>query len=1069
LLKGLRRQVQDMPGDVGLIEALAALRRGWYLESDQKVLLVLDQFEQWLHAKRNEENTELVQALRHCDGGRLQCVVMVRDDFWLAVSRFMTALEIELVQGKNMALVDLFYPRHAKKVLAAFGRAFGTLPERAGELPRDEEFLDQAVAGLAQDGKVIPVRLALFAEMVKGKPWTPATLKDVGGMEGVGVTFLEETFTASTAPPQHRLHQKAAQAVLKALLPEIGTDMKGNMRSQQELLEASGYATQPRNFDALLRVLDGELRLITPTDPEGVDSENAPSAKVAAGEKYYQLTHDYLVPSLRDWLTRKQTETRRGRAELLLADRAAGWNARRENRQLPSLFQWLNIRWWTQKKNWTPPQNKMMQKAQRYHAVRGSALGLLLAVVTVTGVVIRNQIVERQRATQAAGLVQAVLNADTAQVPAIIGEMADYRRLVDPLLREEYDKTKTNSRQKLHTSLALLPVDPAQVDYLYDRLLDAEPSEVPVIRDALAPHKDELLDKLWAVAEAPGKQRLRAAAALAKYDPDSEKWAKVQDAVGNDLVNEPSVYVPVWMASLRPVRVQLLPSLSVVFGDTNRPVERSLATEILADYAVDQPKVLADLVMDADVKQFAIFLPKLKECGEQGLPALRGEIDRKLPAGAKPAAQEKLAKRQANAAVALLKMDRAEKAWTVLKHSPNPRARSYLIHRLYPFGAQAVAIIKRLDEEADVTIRRTLLLSLGEYGEKEITLEDRKRLLPKLQEIYGNDADPGLHAAAEWLLRTWKEEAWLKQVNEEWAKDKDQREKRLNGIQQLVTKEKEKAPPQWYVNSQGQTMVVIPGPVKFAMGSPPTEADRRANEFQHTKRIGRTFALAAKSVTLDQYRKFDALYGIFEIEPHARTGTSPVLGTDWYQAVAYCNWLSKEEGMPESEWCYEPVRDPSPEYKEGMKLARNYLQRQGYRLPTEAEMEYATRAGAETTRYYGETDELLEKYAWYLKNGQERSWPVGSKKPNDMGMFDMQGNVYTWCQERYMSYPRLKSGESSEDKEDALVVRSTDGRVLRGGSFAGQASLVRSAFRNDFAPTNRRIDIGFRPARTFTP
>ena len=70
LLKGLRRQVPDLPGNLGLVESLAALRRGRFLESGQKVLLVLDQFEQWLHAKRNEENTELVQALRQCDGGR---------------------------------------------------------------------------------------------------------------------------------------------------------------------------------------------------------------------------------------------------------------------------------------------------------------------------------------------------------------------------------------------------------------------------------------------------------------------------------------------------------------------------------------------------------------------------------------------------------------------------------------------------------------------------------------------------------------------------------------------------------------------------------------------------------------------------------------------------------------------------------------------------------------------------------------------------------------------------------------------------------------------------------------
>jgi hypothetical protein len=236
---------------------------------------------------------------------------------------------------------------------------------------------------LAQDGKVISVRLALFAEMVKGKHWNPTTLKEVGGTEGVGVTFLEETFTASTAPPQHRLHQKAAQAVLKILLPESGSDIKGNMRSRQELLEASGYASRPKDFDDLIRILDSEIRLITPTDPKEKDGDS--SSQVQVGAKYYQLTHDYLVPSLRDWLTRKQKETRRGRAELLLADRAAVWNARPENRQLPSLLEWLQIGWWTKKKNWTPPQRKMIRKAGRYHVVRGMMVALILALISFAG------------------------------------------------------------------------------------------------------------------------------------------------------------------------------------------------------------------------------------------------------------------------------------------------------------------------------------------------------------------------------------------------------------------------------------------------------------------------------------------------------------------------------------------------------------------------------------------------------------------------------------------------------------------------------------------------------------
>jgi serine/threonine protein kinase len=377
LLKGLRRQFPDLPENLSLTESLMALRRGRHLQLGQKVLLVLDQFEQWLHARRSEENTELVQALRQCDGGRLQALVMVRDDFWLAVSRFMQALETPVVEGANSRLVDLFDPRHARKVLSVFGRAFGALSEK--ELTKEQEaFLDQAVSGLAQDGKVISVRLALFAEMVKGKPWTPATLKEVGGTKGEGVTFLEETFTASTAPPQHRLHQKAAQAVLRALLPESGTDIKGHMRSQQELLTASGYGSRPKDFDDLLRILDSEIRLLTPTDPEGKEDPEASSLQ--AGARFYQLTHDYLVPALRDWLTRKQKETSRGRAELLLADRAAVWNARPENRQLPSPLQWLQIRLLTKKKTWTPPQRKMMSKAVRLYGLGLLVIGLTLSV-----------------------------------------------------------------------------------------------------------------------------------------------------------------------------------------------------------------------------------------------------------------------------------------------------------------------------------------------------------------------------------------------------------------------------------------------------------------------------------------------------------------------------------------------------------------------------------------------------------------------------------------------------------------------------------------------------------------
>ena len=184
---------------------------------------------------------------------------------------------------------------------------------------------------------------------------------------------------------------------MRALLPETGSDIKGNMRSHGELLEVSGYGSRPNEFDELLRILDSELRLISPIEPEGSESDG--QTKTQVGEKFFLLTHDYLVPSIREWLTRKQRETRRGRAELRLAERSSLWNAKPENRHLPSLLEWANIRLLTKKKDWTDPQRKMMKRAGRVHGVAGSWRLLLLVGVTLHGSDVRHSVIENNRAT----------------------------------------------------------------------------------------------------------------------------------------------------------------------------------------------------------------------------------------------------------------------------------------------------------------------------------------------------------------------------------------------------------------------------------------------------------------------------------------------------------------------------------------------------------------------------------------------------------------------------------------------------------------------------------------------
>src|SRR5262249_55640363 len=162
---------------------------------------------------------------------------------------------------------------------------------------------------------------------------------------------------------------------------------------------------------------------------------------------------------------------------------------------------------------------------------------------------------------QADSVLRRLLNADTNEVLNIVQEMGPYRPWLDPRLHEAHAaaEEKKDHRKQLHTSLALLPVDASQVDPLYETLLDAEhPGEVIVLRDALVPHKEQLADKLWSVVESPGKgkqpRRLRAAAALAKYEPNSERWARVKDQVVSSMVAVQPYHLAGWMEALSPIK-----------------------------------------------------------------------------------------------------------------------------------------------------------------------------------------------------------------------------------------------------------------------------------------------------------------------------------------------------------------------------------------------------------------------------------------------------------------------------------------------------------------------------------
>ncbi len=1031
----------------------------------------------------------------------------MRADFDMALLRFLKTLGIEFVEGKNVAVVDLFDMRHATEVLTAFGRAFGALPEDQGSLTGDRRtFLDQAVAGLAQDGLVVSVHLALFAEMMKGKPWTPSTLKIVGGTQGVGVAFLENKFDSPGANPAHRRHRRAAWAVLKALLPELGTGIKGNMKAYEALLDASGYAGRLADFDELLRVLDGELRLITPTDP-AVPSASGDDRKDGnlPHKKWYQLTHDYLVPSVREWLVREQRDTWRGRAELLLAERSALWHAKPENRRLPSVWEWGRIRLLARSKDWTDPQWRMMRRARRVHRVRILGLAALIALMSWLAI-------ETYGGMRATAVIDSLKTAGTVDVLPIIRQVSDYRRWADPRLREMVNDSDRKSRGRVHASLALLAVDPSQVDFLFNCLLIAGPKELPVFAESLRPHRSQLTPELWSELESaqPGDVTLLpAASALALYDSESSRWADFGGKVAEALVTANSLVLGPWLEDLRPVRGELTAPVAVIFRDKQRSEDvLAKATDILANYAQREPALLASLLMDADPKAFVAIFSVAERVADRVIPVFQAELARGPMTGENTAGTEQLndelAERKARAAVALIRLGHAEEAWPLLRHSADPRTRSYIVNWLSPLGGDAHDVADELDrldlstrsaergvgsrrsgegssvpanvgpgspDPAVITtkamdailfhpvtsIRRALILALGTYGVDRLVPGEREPLIARLLDLYENDPDAGIHGAAEWTLQQWQQHEKLKELGAELMKLKDWGERR------------------WYVDGQGQTFAVIEGPVEFRMGSPPTDTERIAEtEPPRRMAIPRRFAIAAKEVTVEQFQRFLKLGGI-TIESYQLSTSflskfspdpqGPWIAFDWYTAAHYCNWLSEQEGLPKEQWCYLP--NEARAYAEGMSIPADVLERTGYRLPTEPEWEYACRAGTDSSRYYSHSIDLLDAYARYQANSKEHAWRCGSLFPNDLGLFDMLGNMWEWCQDSRNASKPAKKGIYNDVINISESIVEKNVRLLRGGSFIPQPALVRSAYRVWFAPAVRNSNLGFRPSRTY--
>jgi len=277
-------------------------------------------------------------------------------------------------------------------------------------------------------------------------------------------------------------------------------------------------------------------------------------------------------------------------------------------------------------------------------------------------------------------------------------------------------------------------------------------------------------------------------------------------------------------------------------------------------------------------------------------------------------------------------------------------------------------------------------------------------------------------------------------------KESDQEDLPLSASSQASDK------PSTSVPTKTQENMVLVEKGSFTMGD--TWGDGDSDE-KPTHKVTFTydFHIGKYEVTFEEYDAF------WEATGRGNPGdqgwgreTRPIINVSWNDAIAYCNWLSEKEKLPKAYDSNGNLLD-----KDG-RVTTDITKVVGYRLPTEAEWEYAARGGNRSRGYKYSGSDNVDDVAWYNSNSGSKTQKVGNKAPNELGIYDMSGNVREWCSDWYGSY--------SSSAQTNPYNNSGSYRVVRGGSWIAYATLTRVAYRYSISPAQTISYLGFRICRT---
>lgn len=633
--------------------------------------------------------------------------------------------------------------------------------------------------------------------------------------------------------------------------------------------------------------------------------------------------------------------------------------------------------------------------------------------------------------------VEALLQADPATLAHRASSDALLSPWAQPLLRAA-SHSGTPDKQ-LRARLGLMRSDPALVAGLAEDQLNSPVELSRALIACLTPHASQLCPTMWHTLnnDPLPSRRLNAAAYLAIAASDDERWLdkKLIDQLLTDLVGD--------AVSDRKHRIESLQSKREVLLDAVHRANDAMAFQVVPQERLDFNNVWEllvendlprsiDLMLSGPPHIFSRFLNRLNPSNTEAIGLLQAKLHQVQSPSYLPMANYQ---QRHLAAMALLKLGHEQDYWPLWCSSSNPSpltvqmsivgyepiTRDCFIARLRRSGAMSP--VESLPEElgqrlfrSDLSERRNLLLALTAAQFKFHSEKDGE-FLDQLRLLYRRDADACVHAIAKQLLM--KADQPLPEL-EAKTRSPDH-----NGA--------------WFVNSLNELMVILPPSpaARYRLAIANCEVQR-----QHFELF-----LAETNHTWTGVRQDQ------ESDPLLREPSCAQGNLSWYDAAAFCNWLSGREGLDE---CYVP--NVEGKYAEGMSIRANVQQLSGYRLPTQVEWENAGRAGVSTNLYFGDTTFCIRDYVWYMSNGLGSTRPVGRLRPNQLGLFDIHGNVSEW------TIPLCRNPEREVEIRNELELSHHGGSVI-----SSRTAEFHFSHCDSLHPQDRSRPTGLRVVRTLLP